>query len=82
MQFFDIPGRQNEWLQIDLRTPKFVAGVITQGYPVWDEWIRSFKIKYGNTINILRFVTDQTRNPLVSKYYLITTKPKCWCTIF
>ena len=41
--------RAGEWIQVDLRSPKYVTGVITQGRADLDEWITSYKIAYFNT---------------------------------
>ena len=81
-QFFNLTAKPNEWLQIDLKIPKFVTGVITQGNRRWNERVTSFNIKYSNTTNSFWFVTDEARNPLVSKNYSITTNKECFCTIF
>ncbi|CAK8680121.1 lactadherin-like [Clavelina lepadiformis] len=45
-----------EWIQVDLRTPTFVTGVVTQGRSNYDCdcWVTSFKIAYGNSTDHLR----------------------------
>ncbi|XP_077974518.1 lactadherin-like isoform X2 [Styela clava] len=42
-----------EWHQIDFKAPKPIGGIVTQGIQTWDEWVRSFKISYGNSTSAL-----------------------------
>ncbi|XP_078481967.1 lactadherin-like [Ciona intestinalis] len=50
------------WIQVDLKSPTLITGVVTQGRPgghiVWDQqWVTSYKIAYG--INQTSFQTIQ-----------------------
>ncbi|XP_077974516.1 lactadherin-like [Styela clava] len=38
-----------EWHQVDFKTLKPIGGVVTQGSPDANNWVRSFKISYGNS---------------------------------
>ncbi|XP_076820978.1 lactadherin-like [Clavelina lepadiformis] len=52
-----------EWLQVDLRTPTTVTGVVTQGGGAW--WMTSFKISFGNSTNQLQVIQDVDGNDMV-----------------
>ena len=54
-------------MQIDLKTPYRVTGVVTQGRPRGDlQHILSYKISYGNQTN-LQILQDASGNDVVSK---------------
>ena len=47
------------WIQVDLQTPKLVTGVVTQGRPTSkEEWVQSFQIQYGNSVDNLMTITN------------------------
>ncbi|XP_076820318.1 retinoschisin-like [Clavelina lepadiformis] len=52
-----------EWLQVDLRTPTTVTGVVTQGGGAW--WVTSFKILFGNSTNHLQVIQDVDGNDMI-----------------
>ena len=48
-----------QWIQVDLETPKLVTGVVTQGRPTSkEEWVQSFQIQYGNSVNNLQTIAN------------------------
>nr|XP_039261507.1 lactadherin-like isoform X1 [Styela clava] len=51
-----------EWIQIDLETPKSVAGVVIQGRPKnqWGNqcWVKTFKISCGHTVDELSTIME------------------------
>lgn len=47
-----------EWLQVDFGSVKQVAGVITQGRPVHDQWVATYKVSCGSYLNNLAVVTE------------------------
>ena len=53
-------GRIGEWLQVDLRSPTLVTGIITQGSGLYNEWVKSFTIASGNSTSSL--TTIQNKN--------------------
>ena len=61
-------GRRGEWLQVDLRQPTFVTGIITQGRAE-DQWrdqlVRSYKITFANQTNAFQYVTDKMGQDMV-----------------
>ncbi|CAK8671087.1 unnamed protein product [Clavelina lepadiformis] len=54
-----------EWLQVDLRTPTTVTGVVTQGGGAW--WVTSFKILFGNSTNHLQVIQDVDGNDMQTR---------------
>nr|XP_039252072.1 lactadherin-like [Styela clava] len=42
-----------EWHQVDFMAPKPIGGIVTQGYEDADQWVRSFKISYGNSTSAM-----------------------------
>ncbi|XP_076819656.1 retinoschisin-like [Clavelina lepadiformis] len=52
-----------EWLQVDLRTPTTVTGVVTQGN--FGYWVTSFKISFGNSTNQLQTIQDVDGNDMI-----------------
>ncbi|XP_076820968.1 lactadherin-like [Clavelina lepadiformis] len=52
-----------EWLQVDLRTPTTVTGVVTQGAA--GLWVTSFKISFGNSTNQLQVIQDVDGNDMI-----------------
>ncbi|XP_076820973.1 EGF-like repeat and discoidin I-like domain-containing protein 3 [Clavelina lepadiformis] len=52
-----------EWLQVDLRTPTTVTGVVTQGGGAWR--MTSFKISFGDTNNQLQAIQDVHGNDMI-----------------
>ncbi|XP_077974515.1 lactadherin-like [Styela clava] len=42
-----------EWHQVDFKAPKQIEGIVTQGRPDYDQWVRSFKISYGNSTSAM-----------------------------
>ncbi|CAK8671067.1 unnamed protein product [Clavelina lepadiformis] len=65
------PSKQQpgEWLQVDLRTPTRVTGVVTQGRGVIQGergWrVTSFKISFGDSINQLQVIQDVDGNDMI-----------------
>ncbi|XP_076817821.1 retinoschisin-like [Clavelina lepadiformis] len=57
-----------EWIQVDLRTPAAVTGVVTQGRSDYDGWVTSYKVSYGNSTNQMH-VMQQNRRDLVFYAY-------------
>ncbi|XP_076819962.1 lactadherin-like [Clavelina lepadiformis] len=57
---WETPG---EWLQVDLRTPARVTGVVTQGGASW--WVKSFKISFGNSTEQLQVIQDVDGNDVI-----------------
>ncbi|CAK8684341.1 unnamed protein product [Clavelina lepadiformis] len=47
-----------EWLQVDLKTPTTMTGVVTQGRPDSSKWVTSFKIAFGNFTDHLKMIQD------------------------
>ena len=45
-----IPAAYNadQWIQVNFKVPKVVAGVITQGRYNSDAWVTKYKVDYGN----------------------------------
>ncbi len=41
-------GDANPWLQIDLLSQHTVTGVATQGRDKVDQWVKEYKLQYGN----------------------------------
>ena len=60
-------SKKNEWLQVDLRTPMLVTGVVTQGNPWEIQWITSYKISYSNTTSRFQYINDDAGTQVVSK---------------
>ena len=42
-------GRSGEWLQVDLKAPTKITGVITQGSGKNTQYVQTFKVAYGNS---------------------------------
>ena len=38
---------QEQWIQIDLLTPKVVSGIQSQGAKHYGQWVKTLKVKYG-----------------------------------
>ncbi|XP_077969093.1 EGF-like repeat and discoidin I-like domain-containing protein 3 [Styela clava] len=48
-----------DWIQIDLRMPNAVSGVVTQGRPAsYDQWVTAYKIKCGNSTNCFQTIME------------------------
>jgi len=50
------------WIQVDLLNPIQVTGIITQGRgpgDQWNQWIRTYKILYGDDENNLEYIQTQ-----------------------
>ena len=66
MKYFLVVAGQydsNQWLQVDLGLPTRVVGVITQGGPVnHNQWVASYKIRYGNSTSSLVSIQNQKSN--------------------
>ncbi|CAH1256881.1 MFGE8 [Branchiostoma lanceolatum] len=41
------PVNTNQWLQVDVGAETTVAGVITQGRPVGNQWVTSYKLRFS-----------------------------------
>ncbi|CAK8680043.1 lactadherin-like [Clavelina lepadiformis] len=53
------PPTAGDWIQIDLRAPTLLTGVVSQGRPVGDtleQWVTSYKISYGNSTDNLQTI--------------------------
>ncbi|CAK8680046.1 unnamed protein product [Clavelina lepadiformis] len=53
------PPTAGDWIQIDLRAPTLLTGVVTQGRPVADtleQWVTSYKVAYGNSTDNLQTI--------------------------
>ena len=64
-----ILGSVGEWLQVDLKTPIKVTGVVTQGRANADQWITTFNVAYGNSSSCLPIIQDENGNDMVG--YLV-----------
>ncbi|XP_076461744.1 uncharacterized protein LOC143294198 [Babylonia areolata] len=43
-----IPGPESQpWIQVDLKTPKLISGVVTQGSPDTARWVSTFTLEYS-----------------------------------
>ena len=63
-----LSGRRGEWLQVDLRQPTFVTGIITQGRAEdlsREQLVRSYKIMFANQTNAFQYVTDKMGQDMV-----------------
>ena len=38
----------NQWIQVDLSTPFKITAIQTQGRNGYDQWVKSYKVAYGN----------------------------------
>ncbi|CAK8671091.1 unnamed protein product [Clavelina lepadiformis] len=56
-------GTPDKWLQVDLRTPTTVTGVVTQGSVGWR--VTSFKISFGDSNNHLQVILDVDGNDMI-----------------
>ena len=57
-----LSGRRGEWLQVDLRQPTFVTGIVTQGRfedTAAGQLVTSYKITFANQTNAFQYVTDK-----------------------
>ncbi|CAK8689351.1 lactadherin-like [Clavelina lepadiformis] len=56
------------WVQVDLRRPTLITGVVTQGRPATPGrpdlayWVTSYKVAYGNNTDHFQFQVIQTQN--------------------
>ncbi|XP_076820484.1 lactadherin-like isoform X1 [Clavelina lepadiformis] len=57
---YQSPG---EWLQVDLRTPTTVTGIVTQGASGY--WMTSFKVSLGNSTDQLQVIQDVDGNDVI-----------------
>ena len=59
--FFFLLARNNDYLQVDLRTAKKVTGVVTQGRARndVDQWVTSYKVSYSNDGTNFHFVDNK-----------------------
>ena len=67
--YFFIADRAGEWLQVDLRSPSRITGVITQGSGrTNNQWVRSFTVSYGNSSFRLTTIRDTRGNKVHLSY--------------
>ena len=57
----------NPWIQVDMMQPTVVTGIITQGGPVFGGWINTLWIQYGDTQDMLQYISDDSE-PKVSTF--------------
>ncbi|CAK8680237.1 unnamed protein product [Clavelina lepadiformis] len=54
-----------DWIQVDLKAPTYVTGVVTQGRPQGSEqWVTSYTVSFGNSSSNMQFV-KAGNNPYV-----------------
>ena len=55
---------ENSWLQVDVGNLTRIIGVITQGRPemLFNDWVASYKIFYGNSTSELMSIKKQNSN--------------------
>lgn len=66
MTYYFCAGSPGEWLQVDLKTPTTVTGVVTQGRPDSSKWVTSFKVAFGNFTDHLKMIQDFDEEDVVS----------------
>nr|XP_039252074.1 lactadherin-like [Styela clava] len=49
-----LASRSGEWVQVDLQKPRPITGVVTQGRTRYGQYVKSFKVQYGNSVLALR----------------------------
>ena len=62
---FTAGGIDGSWLQVDFGIPTCLVGVVTQGRgesPEFNDWVKSFKILYGNDTAHLTTIQDEGRD--------------------
>ncbi|XP_077972466.1 lactadherin-like [Styela clava] len=47
-----------EWHQVDFDASTLIGGIVTQGCPICDEWVTSFKILYGNSTSAMKTIQE------------------------
>ncbi|CAK8680033.1 unnamed protein product [Clavelina lepadiformis] len=53
------PPRAGEWIQVDLKSPTFLTGVVTQGRPSdYQNWVTSYKISFGNSTSEMQVMQE------------------------
>ena len=38
----------NQWIQVDLLTPRYVTGIVMQGRDEVTQWVTRYQVQYGN----------------------------------
>ena len=59
------------WLQVDLKIPMYVTGAVTQGRYDFDQWVTSYKIRYGNSIDEMQFIQDSNGDDIVRQANIV-----------
>ncbi|XP_039252067.2 lactadherin-like [Styela clava] len=49
-----LASRSGEWVQVDLQKPRPITGVVTQGRYRHSQYVKSYKVQYGNSVSALR----------------------------
>ena len=57
-------NKYHPWIEIDLKTPKTLTGILIQGKS--SEWVTSLQIKTGNDTAALQYITEDNGDPTVN----------------
>lgn len=53
-----LTSRIGEWVQVDFKSPRKITGVVTQGRVGANQYVTSYKVSYGVSLNDLRIYQD------------------------
>ncbi|XP_076799732.1 retinoschisin-like [Clavelina lepadiformis] len=53
------------WIQVDMKTPTTLTGVVTQGREAHSQWVTSYKISFGSSPDELEFIQDNYGNDII-----------------
>jgi hypothetical protein len=63
---------KNQYIQVELPRKEPVYGVVMQGSPLFDQYVTSYELMYGDDGNAFSYVTNPDGKPTVSQTQIHT----------
>jgi hypothetical protein len=66
------PADTNQWLQIDVKYKATVTEILTQGYDIYSQWVRSYTIAYSNDgVKFVTYKGDEGQDKVTIIYFSV-----------
>ena len=66
MRSFIFTDKRGAWIQVDMKTPTTLTGVVTQGRHNNTQWVTRYKMSFGSSLDELEFIKNDAGNDVVS----------------
>ncbi|CAK8677456.1 unnamed protein product [Clavelina lepadiformis] len=58
-------NKRGAWIQVDMKTPTTLTGVVTQGRHNNNQWVTRYKMSFGSSLDELEFIKNDAGNDVI-----------------